>query len=65
MVLAGFLAIHVAKDLTSGVAGWYFHSTFIWILVMTLASLVFAAEWRSLKRRGVDVERRFATLPPQ
>ncbi len=65
LILAVFLVIHIVKDLSADLGGWYFHSTFIWILVMTLASLVFVAEWRQLKRRGVDVGERFSTLPPQ
>ncbi len=65
LALSVFLVVHIIKDLAADLAGWYFHSTFIWILVMTLASLVFVAEWRQLKRRGVDVGERFSTLPPQ
>jgi APA family basic amino acid/polyamine antiporter len=65
IVLAAFLVIHILKDLAAEVPGWYFHSTFIWIVVMTAASLVFLGEWRGLKRRGVDVGERFSSLPPQ
>jgi APA family basic amino acid/polyamine antiporter len=63
--LGGFLTIHVVKDLSSDVAAWYFHSTPIWILVMVLASVVFWREWRTLRRRGVDVESAFDTLPAE
>ena len=65
LVLGLFLVIHVVKDLSADLPGWYFHSTFIWVVVMTLASLVFLTKWRGLKRQGVDVEERFSSLPPQ
>lgn len=65
LVLALFLAIHVVKDLSAEMPGWYFHSTFIWIVVMALASWVFLTKWRGLRRRGVDLEARFSSLPPQ
>ena len=65
LILAGFLVIHIAKDLTSQMEAWYFHSTPIWLLVMGFASLVFLWKWRGLRRQGVDVEKMFATLPEQ
>ncbi len=65
LVLASFLAIHIAKDMTSEVAAWYFHSTPIWLLVMGAASLVFAWKWRQLRREGVALDTLFATLPEE
>ncbi|HEX9735177.1 MAG TPA: APC family permease [Thermoanaerobaculia bacterium] len=65
LVLAGYLGIHVVKDLSADVPAWYLHSTWIWIGVLSAASVVFAVEWRRLKRRGVDVDARFSVLPPQ
>jgi amino acid transporter len=65
LVLAGYLAIHVVKDLDADVGAWYLHSTWIWIGVLSAASVVFAVEWRRLKRHGVDVGARFSVLPPQ
>jgi amino acid transporter len=65
LLLAGFLAIHVHKDLTSPVDAWYFRSTTVWVGVMLFASLIYGREIRALRRSGVDVERRFSRLPPE
>jgi anaerobic C4-dicarboxylate transporter len=47
--LSGFLLIHTYKDLNKEVEAWYFHSTYIWLLVMFLASIVFLFRWNQLK----------------
>jgi anaerobic C4-dicarboxylate transporter len=47
--LSGFLLIHTYKDLNKEVEAWYFHSTYIWLLVMLLASIVFLFRWNQLK----------------
>ncbi len=65
LLLAVFLVAHTAKDLSADVPAWYFHSTYLWLAVMALASCVFAFYWRRLDRSGVDLEQRFSTLPPQ
>jgi len=64
VLLSVLLAAQTAKDLGSRVPAWYFHSTYLWLAVMTLASLVFAREWKKLRRAGVDLNARFSTLPP-
>jgi tetratricopeptide (TPR) repeat protein len=56
LVLAGYLAIHVVKDLDADVGAWYLHSTWIWIGVLSAASVVFAVEWRRLKRNYGQME---------
>lgn len=63
--LAGFLGIHVWKDLSATVDAWYFHSTPVWLLVMGLATVVYLVEVRRLRARGVDVEAIFRELPPE
>jgi len=63
--LAGFLAVHTWRDLTAPAAAWYFRSTPLWLIVMAAASFVYVRETRSLRRQGVDLEARFATLPPE
>ncbi len=63
LLLTTLLAVHVWKDLSSDMAVWYFHSTWLWIGTMVLASAVFATHWRKLRRSGVDLESRFAELP--
>jgi amino acid transporter len=65
VLLLGFLSIHTYKDLTSNVKDWYFHSTPIWLIVMTLASIIFAYKWRQLKIKGVDVTALFNKLPKE
>jgi len=62
--LTAFLAIHTYKDLTSTVSAWYFHSTPIWLIVMSLASLIFLYKWKQFKKSGIDQER-FKLLPKE
>jgi basic amino acid/polyamine antiporter, APA family len=64
VVLAIFLAVHTWRDLASP-AAWYFKSTPLWIIVMGLATVVYAREMRRLKARGVDIAARFLALPPE
>jgi APA family basic amino acid/polyamine antiporter len=64
-LLGLFLFVHVRKDLTTEVAAWYFHSTWVWLLVMALASGVYVLKVRGLRSRGVDVDALFSTLPPE
>ncbi len=65
IVLLGlFLAVHIWKDLTSP-AAWYFSSTYLWLAVMAIGSLIYVREMRILRARGVDVDALFATLPPE
>jgi amino acid transporter len=65
LVLGGFLVIHIWKDLTTPLREWYFHSTPIWLIVMAVASGIYAREVRRLRRRGVDVKALFSKLPPE
>jgi len=65
LVLGGFLVIHIWKDLTTPLRAWYFHSTPIWLVVMAVASCIYAREVRCLRRRGVDVKALFSKLPPE
>lgn len=60
-----FLLVHVAKDLRADVGAWYFHSTWLWLGVLALASMIYVRELGALRRSGVDVERLFLTLPPE
>jgi len=63
--IAGFLFIHITKDLTSPVEAWYFHSTLVWLIVMFIASIIFFVQWNSLKKSGVDTKKLFSELPPE
>ncbi len=65
IVLAGFLIVHTMKDLSAPAAAWYFRSTYLWALVMAIGSVLYWREVRALRRDGVDLEARFAVLPPE
>lgn len=65
LLLAGFLVIHVSKDLRADLSNWYFHSTPIWLIVMTIGSAVYFLERRKLQRSGVDLHKIFSQLPPE
>lgn len=65
VVLGLFLAVHTYKDLTAPVAAWYFRSTWLWLVVLAGASVVYWREVAKLKAAGVDLRARFATLPPE
>jgi APA family basic amino acid/polyamine antiporter len=63
IVLIGFLVVHTWKDLSAPAAAWYFRSTWLWAIVMAVGSAIYWREVRSLERRGVDLQARFAELP--
>jgi amino acid transporter len=65
VVLGGFLAVHTWKDLTAPAQAWYFRSTPLWAVVMSIGSIVYWLEVRGLRRAGVDLRTRFASLPPE
>jgi APA family basic amino acid/polyamine antiporter len=62
-VLALYLVVHAVRDLSAPVP-WHMRSTFLWAVVLAVGSIIYAREMRTLRRRGVDVEERFAALPP-
>ena len=64
-LLLVFLVVHVRKDLTAELDAWYFHSTPLWLIVLGIASLIYAREVRGLKKSGVDTRDLFHTLPPE
>lgn len=63
-LLIGFLGIHTYKDLTSNASAWYFHSTPIWLIVMSIGSLIFLCKWRQFKALGRDKDQ-FKNLPSE
>lgn len=63
LVIVFFLTIHTAKDIQSGRDAWYFHSTWVWILVMGVGSLIYWIQTQKLKKQGVDTRERFKKLP--
>jgi ABC-type nickel/cobalt efflux system permease component RcnA len=64
VVLAAFLGVHTWRDLTATSSPWYFRSTPLWLLVMAAGSVIYLRETRKLRRAGVDLDARFAALPP-
>lgn len=58
-----FLAIHVWKDLSTVVDAWWFHSTYAWLAVMGMATLIYLRELGKLRRSGVDIDAIFSKLP--
>lgn len=63
--LATLLGIHIWKDIIAEVDAWYFHSTPVWLLVMTAGSAIFAWEWMKLRRSGTEPSTIFESLPPE
>jgi len=58
-----FLLIHTYKDLSSSVDAWYFHSTWIWLIVMGMAAGLFFIRWTKLKKTSPDLLEKFSKLP--
>ena len=65
LILSAFLGIHTYKDLTAETTAWYFHSTPIWLIVMGLASLLFAYYWNKLKKQNSTINEVFLELPEE
>jgi APA family basic amino acid/polyamine antiporter len=65
VVLAGFLCIHVWKDLSASVEAWYFHSSLVWLAVMALGSVVFFVKLGALRKSGTDIQALFSRLPEE
>ena len=65
LCLSAFLIIHIYKDLSTPTTAWYFHSTLIWIVVMTLASILFLYKWNLLKNKVPDISKHFINLPEE
>lgn len=63
LILCVFLFIHVSKDLTSTVEAWYFHSTWVWLIVMALGTVVFFVKVSALRKSGIDIDELFKELP--
>lgn len=63
LLLFLFLIVHTIKDLQVNVDAWYFHSTWVWLLVMGIASLIFLWKVQQLRRAGLNVKDTFKDLP--
>jgi APA family basic amino acid/polyamine antiporter len=65
LFLVLFLLIHTYKDLTAPATEWYFHSTPVWLMVMTLASILFFVKWRQFGKQEQAERNRFTVLPKE
>jgi basic amino acid/polyamine antiporter, APA family len=65
LFLSGFLIIHIWKDVNASVNNWYFHSTYVWLLVMSVASFIYFWQVQNLVKKGVDVKKMFSELPAE
>lgn len=63
--LGGFLAVHIFKDLAAPVSHWALRSSFVWVIVMAVASLIFWIQVRKLRRQGFDLEAHFKAMPAE
>ena len=63
--LTGFLVIHTYKDIQSEVSAWYFHSTLIYLIVMTIGSTIFTYKWFQKRPDGKSIKDVFKTLPSE
>ena len=62
MFLLIFLGVHLAKDLGTEKI-WYLKSTWVWLLVMMIGTVLFLVASRNLKRKGVNLKERFNSIP--
>jgi len=60
-----FLVVHTSKDLNAEVDAWYFRSTPIWLIVMSIGTLIYFFKTKTLKRSGIDLKSLFAKLPAE
>ena len=51
--------------MNSEVEAWYFHSTWIWGIVMILGSLLYFYQINSLKKQGINIKKLFSELPSE
>jgi hypothetical protein len=63
--LGGLLAVHISKDLAAPVSHWALRSTVVWVIVMAVASLIYAIEVRKLRRQGFDLDAHFKAMPAE
>ncbi len=63
--LSSFLIIHIWKDINASASQWYFHSTYVWLIVMVLASLIYFSQLRKMANEGVNLDELFKRLPEE
>ena len=65
LLLIFFFVIHTYKDISMTTKRWYFHSTYIWLIVMSLATFFFIYRWKSLILKNKNLKEDFKKLPDQ
>jgi APA family basic amino acid/polyamine antiporter len=65
LLLSTLLVAQIGKDLSANVAAWYYRSTWVYLLALAAVSLLFLLRWQGLRSAGVDLEKLYATLPPE
>ena len=65
LLIGALLVVHTAKDINKEVDAWYFHSTWIWLIVMLMGSIIFWVQYRRLASSGVNVKELFKELPEE
>ena len=60
-----FLCIHTYKDLNNSVEAWYFHSTWVWLIVMSMGSMIYFLYKNRLVNMGIDFKDRIQQLPTE
>ncbi len=65
LLIGALLVVHTAKDINKEVDAWYFHSIWIWLIVMLMGSIIFWVQYRRLARSGVNVKELFNELPEE
>lgn len=63
IILIFFLSIHTWKDMSHETSAWYFHSTPVWLLVMSVASFIYILKSQKLKSSGISIRDHFSQLP--
>jgi APA family basic amino acid/polyamine antiporter len=64
-LLLVLLAAQIGKDLSADVAAWYYRSTWVYLLALGAVTVLFLVRWQGLRNAGVDLEKLYATLPPE
>ncbi len=65
LMLGILLVAQVIKDLNADVDAWYYRSTWVFLLAVAAVSLLFLIRWKELRRKGVDLDELYSTLPPE
>ncbi|MEM6803580.1 MAG: APC family permease [Bacteroidota bacterium] len=65
LLLALFLFVHIRKDLNAELDAWYFHSSPVWLIVMSIASLIYVSQIQRMKKSGENIREKFLNLPEE